>query len=283
MEYYIPEPPKEFFLNQNPEEAVIHENLTTYLIERFEINNGILVYYKDIPYPRRGFPTGKAVSAVNITKRLFVQIIKIFSRKEMFMSWILFILLPRRIERLSTLLDSFNQAGYKIVSPYILKPQLMTPLASELQGIIYAILARIGIDKRVSKEFSQIFGAMIEYDNAYRYRLEDIFTETSQDALMQNPRKELKRLLKLFKEREVIQEVSDKFNNLYKLISILLLLPKVKDAFYKAILNSDFERLQLDKIDRYWCSLRSDYKFFGKTYQERSKDIKRPMGYTIKI
>jgi len=150
----------------------------------------------------------------------------------------------------------------KAISHVILKPEFMTPLASEMQGMIFGFLKRLGIDHNLSKDFAKIFGCLIEYDNAYRYRLEDLFSETSAIDISRNPRKELKKLYTLYVQREKIPDVIRKVTPLYRLMSIFLLLPVVKSSIQETLLpHTHFYRLQLDEIDKYWCKQRVDYDF----------------------
>lgn len=95
---------------------------------------------------------------------------------------------------------------------------------------------------------------------------------------MASPIKEARRLFKIYLSREIDNTVnkvstgryvSDKFKSAYTLLALVLLIPKVKKAFITAIDRSEFNRLQLDEIDRYWCASRADYNFEGKTFEER--------------
>lgn len=283
MDYYIPQPPKEIFEHTDTiSDGILKENPVTYVIEKILINSdkGILVYYKDVPFPRKGFPTPESVGAANVVKRVFIESIKTFSKKQFIISWFLLFFSKGSIEKL---LLSFNRISYGVMSHYILKPEYMSPLASEFQGIIYMSLVKFGISKGTSRQFAKIFGSLIDYDNAYRYRLEDLFTETSRELMMEDPRREFKKILKIFLERERMWTVSNKFKNIYKLIALPLMFSSVRYSLKEALRHCEFERLQFDDIDRYWCSMRTDYNYFGKPYGERMIDFKMPMGVNIKV
>ncbi len=291
VEYVIPQPPQEIFQNKdNSKQAIIDENRTHYLIERFDYTDGIKVYYKGCPYPRKGFPFIEAVSAVNIVKHVFIESIKTLGMWQFSISWFLALWTSsggkpvnhhgdniidygtKRESVIEKLLGSFNRISYGIIAPYVMKPEYMTPLASELQALIYAFMVRIKINPSISKQFATIFGTLIEYDNAYRYRLQDIFSETTKEKISKKPYRELRRIVKIYASREKDMGVSRKFTTIYRLGSLLLLFPMVKLAIRKAVLHSDFERLQMDEADRYWCKTRNDYNFEGLSYAERMKD-----------
>lgn len=308
MQGVIPQAPREIFKHQEtPAQGIVRENLVTYLIDHFEFGErGIEVFYKDIPYARKGYPSPESVSAVNIVKRLFIESIKVFSTPELLIGGLACLISPRRTKIVGKIISAFNRLAYGIVSPYMLKPELMTPCSSELQGIIYAFLIRIGIDKDQARHFAEIFGTLIQYDNAYLYRIEDLCSETTKEKLMMNPRKEIKRLTALFLEREkrkgqvdlkIIADplahshmdnpnyysVSRKFKIVSRLISFALIFPKTRKSFIKAIENSEFERLQYDEADRYWVRGRTDYDFFGEPLHVRMEGYTRPQAVTIEL
>ncbi len=295
--YSIPQPPKEIFkYRESLAEGILRETPVAYEVDHFEIEEGkgLQVYYKDIPVPRKGYPTAEGVAAVNTVKRLFMSTVKLMLLPEFFLAWIFTILCPFktktkdyhgkniRIPRMEFLIGSFNRISYGHLSQYILEPAFMTPLASEFQGVIYVFLARMGLNKEVARQFAIIFGTIIQYDNAYLLRIQDLFTASSQKALLENPYKEVKRLFDVFMQRETMWMVKDKFSFLFKLISLPLLLPKVKEAFRSAMRSCDYERLTFDENDRYWAYLRQDYDFDGKTHKERMAGRTNPPGlYTM--
>jgi hypothetical protein len=295
--YSIPQPPKEIFkYRESLAEGILRETPVAYEIDRFEIEQGkgIQVYYKDIPVPRKGYPTPEAVAAVNTIKRLFMSIVKLMVLPEFMIAWFINIFSPFKVKtkdqwgkiikvgRIQFLITSFNRISYGHLSHHMIQPGFMTPLASELQGIIFTFLARMGIEQGIARQFAIIFGTIIQYDNAYLLRIQDLFTSSSKEALIENPYKESKRLFKIFMDREQMWIVKDKFRFLFKLISLPLLLPKVKNAFKSAMRTCDYDRLKFDENDRWWAYLREDYNFDGKTHKERMKGRINPPGlYTM--
>ncbi len=304
-EYYIPRPHPGIFAHrdEDPTVAVIRENRTQFVIDRIEYvdHQGIMVWYKDTPFPRRGFPTPEAVVAVNTVKRAFIELVRTLGMWQFWPGFVLAMLTSherkaradrpadvvdygeRRQPVAEKLLRSFNRVCWPVVSGFVIRPSLMTPLASELQGLLFATMARAGVDREVSKTFATVVGTLIEYDNAYRYRLEDVFTETNMARLHNNPGREIARLVKLYCSREKDWGVAVKFKTVHLLARPLFWSKRVKAAFRKALEGCDFERLQFDDIDRYWANVRLDYDFFGKGYQERMKGHTPVPGYQLTI
>jgi hypothetical protein len=98
-------------------------------------------------------------------------------------------------------------------------------------------------------------------------------SETTKEELAAKPIRTLRRLAKLALERDQ-KTVGWKFNGLVRIASIALLVPSLRKAFKKMILESDFERVQYDESDRYWTAMRTDYLWWGKTPEERSEHLK---------
>jgi transcription initiation factor IIE alpha subunit len=131
----------------------------------------------------------------------------------------------------------------------------------------------MGFTSDSAQTFAVIMANLIDYDNAYRLRFEDTMSETSKEKL-QNPRKEIKRLLEIMRSREVRpgdkgRNIHYKFKVFAYLLSSAMLIPKVKRAFLKAVDLIDLKKMGLDDTDTYWVCLRCDYKYMGMTDTER--------------
>ncbi len=291
QQYIIPEPPKDFFLHQEPQqESVVRENLNTFIVEKIQqTEKGIEVFYQGVPFPKKGFPFTKAIVAINIIKKIVVEFIKFISIPEFILFPIILFISPRRIKILEKYITSFNIIGLKVAQEFILKPELMSPFCQELNTFIPNFLWCLGVSDVNSKKgkdsvvFASLLSTVIDYDCVYRYRFEDILSETSKEALLKNPRKEVRRLFDLYTEREQVVRITTTMKIVGFMASYVLLIPSIKHAFKSALKISNFERFQLDDADRYWCTYRSDYNFWGKTQEERLKDFVPPQGIRISM
>ena len=263
---------RELFEKQfTAQESVANEGKVFYRIYKVEDENEIRTWIEGAQYYQKGIATPETLSFVNIAKRLFVEITKNLSKWYFMPSLLLIGMLPpkRHLLALQGILEGFNGVLDKVIGPYILKPKHMTESARELRIFIFNFLLAYGISERESKLTSDIISHFIEYDNAYRFRMQDLFTETSKELLMKQPIKEIKRLALLSQERDSAG-VSVKFQRVIKLASLILLIPRVRKAFKKALEISIFENLQFDECDEYWVSMRTDYDYFGEKPDVRS-------------
>ncbi len=176
---------------------------------------------------------------------------------------------PRKIKYLEKVIRSFNTVTLQGMEHLFLEDEYLSPVAYELKIGIRSFLLSIGISMEASTALSDIFCHLIEYDNAYRWRLQDILSETDEQKLSESPLKEVWRLIELAKDRD-LPGMRNKFN-LIKYLSIILVLPKYRKAFKKMVNDMDFDGLKYSDDDRGWASQRTDYKSFGMSLEDRKK------------
>lgn len=228
--------------------------------------NGILIAVRGADFPLKCFPDAGAVFAVNLIKAVIIETIKLCA-KWYLLPFLLFINKQKS-------LDAFNRIAIKAISPQLLKDYCLTDFSKELKKFIFSFLCRIGFTTESSETFVTIIANIMDYDNVYRLRLEDTFSETNKYKLYKNPRKEIARLLRVMKLREVRpggkgEAIHFKFKSVAWLLSLSLLIPKIKRAFCDSLESIDFSKLQYDEIDMYWTCMRNDYLWLGLTDQER--------------
>ncbi len=269
LKYTIPRPPKEIFeyADKTLEWKVLNENRVVMNVKEVDFTNGIQVWYEGCDTPRKGFPYPEATIAMNLCKRVLMEGLRLPK---------LAFLRPEKLIR------SYLNVCFREISPHILSEEYMTPCAKEIKKFVFMFLYSLGINIDVSLDFARVFSTIFEYDDAYRFRVQDLLTETCKEELMK-PRKVIARLLKLLKEREKYDAVPGKFLLISRFLTLGLYIPKVRKAYTKALNMSRFQNFQFDETDRFWMQYRKDYDFFGKSYEERRKDAPKLKGYEISI
>jgi len=236
------------------------------------MEGGMFSYYYGAVYPRKGHPYPEAIYANNIVKRLFLTLVMPLADKAIILPALGFLLVPfkYKIRLIEKQLLHFSRFALYVLRPHLLQKIFYNNCSREVWDFTERFLTQLGVSKDIAHNTGEIIATLLEYDDAYRYRFEDMMTETNPKAL-QNPRKELTKLIRLFHERDNISEVSagGKFIALAKILSFILLVPRVKKAFLYAVNQSSFQNLQLDDIDRFYCINRIDYKYFGYEITER--------------
>jgi len=280
----IPYPPKEVFANRDVAETMLSEGNVTHLLDHFEYpaSGGILIHIVDAKFPKKGFPFPEAIWSINLAKKFFISTLKILTLPAM-RGWFIAALLPFKVKvtLLRDVLIEYNRLATGAISPFVLKRQFMTPSSNELEALVYRVLMGLGLDDFTAMQTAQIVGTVIEYDDAYRFRLQDVMDETTKELLIKNPRKEIKRLIGILIERDSANHVKDKMNKVSRLLNLFLLSGRARKAVINGILGANIERLQTDEADRYWMSMRQDYDYGGTKFEDR--DVTLLKGYLINV
>lgn len=248
--------PKELFENPDTQEDIVIAHGEGMAVDRIEFNKGILIYLKGHDYPQKGAATKEAIGAINVAKSAIVGLLGLGVH-----------ILP--LVGIKRLVRAFNAITWRAVAPQVLKYEFLTPTAQATLNFVMTLCVEFGVPFKEAQKTAQTVAAIVEYDSAYRFRLMDVLTESSKEQLVGNPRKEVKRLLELNRERDY-QEVSDKMTRVGRVVTYALLIPKFKKAFVKAIKGSQFSKFKYDAADIYWAYHKRDYQYLGKTYEERT-------------
>lgn len=125
-----------------------------------------------------------------------------------------------------------------------------------------------------SDEERDILCFISEYDQAYKYREQDALPELDKHKLIQNPRKEVLRLLDVLVSRE---RASEGMRNKWRFMKLLLNIylrfnKKLLNKIKKTLLEINLEEVKLSKEDIYWSNQYDDYNFRGLTNEERIAD-----------
>lgn len=242
-----------------------------FLLDRIESpqEGGIFKYYHGCHYPNKGFPFGEAMPLIDVSKKYLMFVALTFSTKEMLLPIITFGLLPKKIKikAIQKGLDRFVILADYLMCGIYLKPRYRMKFALAIEMLFSTFLINIGISESTAKSIGKIIGTIFEYDDAYRYRVEDAFTMMTREEMIANPRKAMIKLAQIFAERDIQSH--------YKMIAVVKLagyafwLPWIGNAFKEAVRTVPFQDLQLDDADTYHCHLRTGYNFFGMKDEER--------------
>jgi hypothetical protein len=118
---------------------------------------------------------------------------------------------------------------------------------------LYRVLSDKGID-----QIRDILCAIVEYDTAYRFRFQDIAEEFNRYGFITEPITELKRLWKIYQERE--GEPAQKFAKFMPIIFWLLRFNSKLLCLLKEIAKElDEDEIKANAADTYWMLNGGDY------------------------
>lgn len=237
---------------------------------------GMNLHFEGMLHPKKGFPFMAAAMANNIVKRQTMLIVGTLVRMDLSIAGLGFIVTPWKwkVRAVQAGLENWCRASDYIIEQFYLKDQFMTPCAKEVGRIARELLLGIGIDERVSAWSAKILAHVVEYDDSYRYRIEDLCSETSAEKMAKDPAGEIARILAISRKREKYGTVSDKFAAFGLPLRFLMIWhPQVKRAFRSAIRPDTFKWVQMDEGDRYQTLLRTDYDFGGRSGDDRFREF----------
>lgn len=241
-------------------------------VPKTEIQNRV-----DLLYPEKGFIEPSILEMINDVKAILIGQIQFFASKEAFMAMGFSIFLPfkMKIRLLERWMDSFNRPAEKILHGCKIERNFYSNISRELIKFITTFLTDLGVKFDVADSFAENVTVPVEYDSAHRYRLEDLFSTTSKEQMLEYPRREIKKILWHLSDRDERVNLNNKYKAVATILSILLLHPRIKKAFKKALTESKFENFQLDEADRYHVLRLGSYKFMGRDWRDRVLEYKK--------
>ena len=162
------------------------------------------MYLEGHPFPLKGNPTQQSIIAINIIKKLLP------------FWWV----------------PSLKKAAIMALRPHVLNKERMVPAARELRDIFG------------ENDLSYIISHVIEYDSAYRVRLQFMLTAG------RSPLKMLR-----YNKRQDYPGAHRKIRIALGLLALWLLVPSHLHRW----LSADLQNLLPDEADRYWFERRTDY------------------------
>lgn len=243
---------------------------------------GMYMFQEGLPFPRKGHAYLEAILANNQVKRWTLAMLNPFTCKEMRLPLLMFVFQPFKIipflEKILVHYCRMSVSIYRSVHPIpFLKEEFYKNSGRELGKLISYFLMGIGITEVTANSSGKMGTMMIEYDDYYQYVMEDLFSITSQELMLKNPRKEFLKILEIYKQRQPGSErliVGGKVTLLIKTLTLLLFIPKVKRAFKNAVSKVNFPKLQLDDADTFFCLTSGNaYYFLGKSREQRRELI----------
>lgn len=221
---------------------------------------GILTYMEGIPVPYRGFPFFEMVEKIDTMKKMVRGSLSsmFHSMKKrpktallgvVFVPWLV-----------SDLVKASLYALYRIVLRFKIKPKYYSKSMSEL----YRAFSVRGDASDEEYEFlcqvRDLVCMVMEMDNAYRFRFQDVLPEMDKVSLRKNPAKEVVRLLSILQERETGQDVRDTWTLLKTFLPPVLFLNKrLRDKFVQVLTELDLTKVALTVEDKWYAYPRKDY------------------------
>lgn len=252
-------------------------------------------------YPYPGFPSPELIASVSLLKRTYIQFARIFSNWHFWPAYLTIWVRPTSF--LIHILDSINKVGDTIIGQYTYyrhvrltadaphKDLSLLPTSREVEKLIKIFLEEMGCGvqsywKKTIKEYSKVssrtataIAHIVEYDGAYRMRLQDFFSAYKKQDVLTRPITCLWQYKKTLPSREVDPQMVNKGRAVIIIAIGLLLVPKIRKAFRLALNQINYSDLSASIADEYWYLPKTDYNFEGRSFEER-QDLIKHLGYS---
>lgn len=234
---------------------------------------GYLVLYKGEKYPKKGWPDQVDILQIDLIKRFFRLSARFMSETPIRYFLILFLFLPKWIQNkaIAKFYEHFIVGYLGLIMQRIQqKDEYYCTSAREIRRTGYAISheAKTQKEKEAVEFFADFFGNFMEFDNAWRYMVQDVLPEANVANIILNPAKELERLAKIHYER--MGRTRDDAKVVARLLKLLFFFrPEVEKWIQRFFYEVNMEKVKLDDADWYHCLPRLDYNYRGMIYADR--------------
>lgn len=206
----------------------------------FPDEGGVLTFYKDEPYPKKGFAHGQTIEVLDKIKRVSSILIQFVGNY-----WFVIVLWPPRSRHL---LNQFIGSSLNYIRPYLLKEHRYCDCVREFRRVC----DEVEIDHRVKDMVSML----LEFDDAYRYRLQ--FASqfvSSKDSIF----KAVHTVFKTLHDRELSKRTKRKWRLGLKLYWLIALVYRKE---IRAFLDTAvMERFHFSEEDQYQVGYKKTFDY----------------------
>lgn len=280
-------PPKEFFESQEQLDELMTygkggQMITpTYRVEWPE-EGGTLSYMVGEKFPMRGWVFREAVFANDLVKRKLINDVRfVFSSSLKYYLPLIFLfsnskkLILNYCEKLINYAESTYQHFGRMMPYENEEGKAVTMLTVCPDPKRYCNMVReirraallISKDDTIGFGIIKIISMILEFDDAYRYRIQDMMSLVNKDDMIRNPGKEMKRVMLIAADRG--QGTAEKFRSFAKAVPWLFRIRFIKHIIQEFFKEVSLEKLTLDTFDFYRVLPWGGYDWGGIPSAER--------------
>lgn len=231
----------------------------------FPDEGGILTYMEGFKQPYQGFPFYEFVDKIDLIKKVLrAKLSALYHQFKNDKVKFLFFLPSLFVARKMIYAEIYP--WYRVIERVRVKSFLYSTPIRELHRAFSVSVPRETKDLADLRLMIRDLACMVlEFDNAYRYRFQDLMTEL--DTKAKNPIKELKRILDIAISREKHQEIKDTWRLLKVFFSLYLKMDRKMLALITSVMrNLNTDAVKITDLEKEYCEKRVDYTFsFMKT------------------
>ena len=263
----------EIMREESPEVDEIRRAIDTgdnYGLERVEFSprGGAYSFMTGKEHPYKGFPLADVVTWLDIIKKIGRGFISGMFHSIRNGSKLRLIFLAPAIVALPLITWAAAFAVHRFLGRFRLKHLMYSDFVRELDRVFKTEHAG---EKPHDKEYRYMIGNLLctalEYDNAYRYKLQDVLGELDQKKVEKDFVGEFSRIIKIIQSRETIQDGKDTWSMVLLALKALRFDKRTTRILRYVFSHIDLKKTVLDDSDKCWAKDRIDYKFGFQTEQ----------------
>lgn len=225
---------------------------------------GMYLYFDEFKYPHKGVPFEGATRANDAVKRSALSMLRFFSSKPMRYFILLFFFIPGRKKIAKAFFHQYALWIDHVMRDFYLQPRFCCDVVRELHRVLSSM--NLSDDEKILATAVCMF---LEYDDAYRYRVQDIFENIHKATFIENPVSEIRRLASIGYNRDDPTMKEKFWSKVPMFIGMMLHEKYFKNMLIELMEKVDMEKMFLDDGDWYHCLAWNGYNFRGMSFEER--------------
>jgi len=254
---------------------------------------GVLTKFIGCSYLFKGYPNVRLVELLDTPKDLFSKIPELignmsFLVKATFLMSFVFLRIIAK-DFLMKVCETYVDISHRTIHPYLLPEKDYVTSVKEIYRALGVAIAKVKNERlrNILYKIRDIFCMALNFDTAYKFRVQDILPKIDIVKLLDNLNKEIKRVCDIFIKRENAEGMKIRWKKLVRMLILFLMVsPTAKRLLMDFFLEVDLSKIKLDEADWYYCLKRHQYNFKGFSLEERLKfkeEIDKRKGHKIPI
>lgn len=241
----------------------------------FPEEGGVYTYFDGLEHPAKGFCYGETVETVDEVKKTIMALLTGFfdaMSKGKLRTLIFAFLFKKQFVAIGKRL--VIQIDYRM-RRVRQKPDKYCTCAREIYRVFNLMETWYPEYVKEIKSIKNIICMALEYDDAYRYTLQDTLPELDKDAVKKNTVKEIKRILDLVLERDN-RGLCVKLLKIRKLLFLLNYSKGVRTILERFLCELDLDKIKLDEADSFHAHYKESYNWdHVKNYKQKEEEKRK--------
>lgn len=230
---------------------------------------GIYKHYIKCKYPETCLPFPQSIHGANAAKRYLLGFVRLFAKSKPLMVYAVM-----RPKFLSEALRTYNEAAEMILRPFFFLneyPRYYSPASKEMKNFFEGFMGSLGVVAEQIFKFCRNLMTMMDSDNAYRYRVQDLAGVVTKNMLYRDFPRAMAFVSNAYADREPGEHNRAKLDAIVKITRLAWYLPQFRKAVRAGLDKMDWQKLLMAPNDVHHTNLWIDYNYRGQSFEVRRK------------